>query len=76
VLHKYAAQMQAEKGDGRPFGPKHLNIQDPLLPSNNLGRSVAKGSFSRIRHAFRHGARQLELIGNQVRHGPDCLLLC
>jgi hypothetical protein len=69
VLHKYAAQMQAEKGASRAFGLKHLNIQDPLLPSNNLGRSVAKGSFSRIRAAFWWGAQQLEAIAALVGGG-------
>lgn len=44
--------------------PKHLNIMDPLLPSNNLGRSVSKASFARIRKAMAYGARDLERILN------------
>lgn len=41
---------------------KFLNIVDPLLPSNNLGRSVSRASFARIRRAFAHGARKLDEI--------------
>ncbi len=41
---------------------KYLNIMDPLLPTNNLGRSVSKTSYSRIRKALSFGARQLEEI--------------
>ncbi|XP_040385834.1 uncharacterized protein LOC102710836 isoform X3 [Oryza brachyantha] len=41
---------------------KHLNIIDPLKWSNNLGRSVSKGSFYRIRGAFSFGAQKLGQI--------------
>jgi hypothetical protein len=41
---------------------KYLNIMDPLLPTNNLGRSVSKTSYSRIRKALAFGARQLDEI--------------
>lgn len=41
---------------------KHLNIIDPLKENNNLGRSVSKGNFYRIRSAFNYGARKLESI--------------
>uniref|UniRef100_A0A0D9X2Y3 Polymerase nucleotidyl transferase domain-containing protein n=1 Tax=Leersia perrieri TaxID=77586 RepID=A0A0D9X2Y3_9ORYZ len=41
------------------FRLKHLNIIDPLKSSNNLGRSVSKGSFHRIRSAFSFGAQKL-----------------
>ncbi|KAK9841209.1 hypothetical protein WJX74_001905 [Apatococcus lobatus] len=46
----------------RSFPPKHLNIMDPLLPTNNLGRSVNQASAKRIRLAFRNGASTLEGI--------------
>ncbi|XP_044950101.1 uncharacterized protein LOC123399781 isoform X4 [Hordeum vulgare subsp. vulgare] len=46
----------------RPFPRKFLNIVDPLKPSNNLGRSVSKGNFYRIRSAFDLGARKLGKI--------------
>lgn len=41
---------------------KYLNIMDPLLPTNNLGRSVSKASFTRIKRALAFGAEQLERI--------------
>ncbi|KAL2509798.1 PAP/OAS1 substrate-binding domain superfamily [Forsythia ovata] len=41
------------------FQKKHLNIVDPLKETNNLGRSVSKGNFYRIRSAFSYGARKL-----------------
>ncbi|RLN41658.1 uncharacterized protein C2845_PM01G14340 [Panicum miliaceum] len=41
------------------FRPKHLNIIDPLKEYNNLGRSVNRASFHRIRTAFLYGARKL-----------------
>ncbi|GMJ01633.1 hypothetical protein like AT3G51620 [Hibiscus trionum] len=58
----------------RTFPQKHLNIVDPLRENNNLGRSVSKGNFYRIRSAFTYGARKLgqilsqpeESIGNEL----------
>lgn len=50
----------------RGFQLKHLNIMDPLLATNNLGRSVSKASFSRIRKALAHGARTLTTILHKV----------
>jgi len=38
---------------------KHLNIMDPLMPTNNLGRSVSKTNSVRMRTAFGHGAKSL-----------------
>ncbi|KAI9118044.1 hypothetical protein K1719_010376 [Acacia pycnantha] len=46
----------------RAFPQKHLNIIDPLKESNNLGRSVNRGNFYRIRSAFKYGARKLGWI--------------
>ncbi|XP_043724677.1 uncharacterized protein LOC122671496 isoform X1 [Telopea speciosissima] len=46
----------------RAFPQKHLNIIDPLKENNNLGRSVSKGNFYRIRSAFTYGARKLGRI--------------
>ncbi|KAK8467084.1 hypothetical protein PHAVU_008G248100 [Phaseolus vulgaris] len=46
----------------RVFPQKHLNIIDPLKENNNLGRSVNKGNFFRIRSAFKYGARKLGWI--------------
>ncbi len=47
---------------------KHLNIMDPLLPSNNLGRSVSKTSYVRMKMAFSHGAKSLTYI---LQHEPS-----
>ncbi|GAA0158230.1 hypothetical protein LIER_15313 [Lithospermum erythrorhizon] len=46
----------------RTFQEKHLNIVDPLKDDNNLGRSVSKGNFYRIKSAFTYGARKLGRI--------------
>ncbi|KAL8258845.1 hypothetical protein R6Q59_026798 [Mikania micrantha] len=48
--------------DFRAFNLKNLNIIDPLKENNNLGRSVHKGNYFRIRSAFRYGARRLGKI--------------
>ena len=50
----------------RSFPVKFLNIMDPLLPTNNLGRSVSKASFARIRKALAHGAKSLTSIMAKV----------
>ncbi|KAM0877608.1 hypothetical protein ACQ4PT_035387 [Festuca glaucescens] len=44
------------------FRVKHLNIIDPLKECNNLGRSVNRANFNRIRTAFSFGARKLGQI--------------
>ncbi|KAI3731860.1 hypothetical protein L1987_63052 [Smallanthus sonchifolius] len=44
---------------GQTFVSKHFNVIDPLRVSNNLGRSVSKGNFFRIRSAFAFGAKRL-----------------
>lgn len=49
------------------FPLKHLNIVDPLLPSNNLGRSVSKASYSRVKKALALGSRTLEEALLRVR---------
>ncbi|KAG8093499.1 hypothetical protein GUJ93_ZPchr0012g22049 [Zizania palustris] len=48
--------------NSRVFSRKFFNIVDPLKQSNNLGRSVSKGNFLRIRSAFDFGARKLGKI--------------
>lgn len=63
----------------RNFPVKFLNIVDPLLPTNNLGRSVSKASFARIRKALAHGAQSLSSIIAKVPvpvHTPNlhCVL--
>ncbi|XP_072975133.1 uncharacterized protein, partial [Typha angustifolia] len=51
----------SEKSSAK-FVQKNLNIIDPLREHNNLGRSVSKGNFYRIRSAFTYGARRLGQI--------------
>ncbi|XP_068668933.1 uncharacterized protein [Aristolochia californica] len=59
----------------RAFPQKHFNIIDPMKENNNLGRSVSKGNFYRIRSAFSYGARKLgqilllppESIGDELK---------
>ncbi|KAL0379407.1 UNVERIFIED_CONTAM: hypothetical protein Sangu_0005000 [Sesamum angustifolium] len=47
------------ENNGQPFVSKHFNVIDPLRVNNNLGRSVSKGNFFRIRSAFAFGAKRL-----------------
>nr|GLL30884.1 uncharacterized protein LOC109173649 [Ipomoea trifida]GMD12329.1 uncharacterized protein LOC109173649 [Ipomoea batatas] len=55
-------------GNTRVFKQKHLNIIDPLNETNNLGRSVHRGNYYRIRSAFKYGARKL---GRILLSSPD-----
>ncbi|XP_076957237.1 uncharacterized protein LOC143632657 [Bidens hawaiensis] len=57
--------------DLRAFNLKNLNIIDPLKENNNLGRSVHKGNYFRIRSAFRYGARRLGKILQQPTNIKD-----
>ncbi|KAG8485134.1 hypothetical protein CXB51_021108 [Gossypium anomalum] len=53
---RYAA---CQENQGQPFVSKYFNVIDPLRLNNNLGRSVSKGNFFRIRSAFSFGAKKL-----------------
>ncbi|XP_010473783.1 PREDICTED: uncharacterized protein LOC104753192 [Camelina sativa] len=55
----YAVNIAAQETQGQPFVSKHFNVIDPLRENNNLGRSVSKGNFFRIRSAFTLGAKKL-----------------
>lgn len=55
----YAVFPAGQENQGQPFLPKHFNVIDPLRVNNNLGRSVNKGNFFRIRSAFAFGAKRL-----------------
>ncbi|XWS46204.1 hypothetical protein CRYUN_Cryun14cG0044700 [Craigia yunnanensis] len=48
-----------QENQGQPFVSKYFNVIDPLRINNNLGRSVSKGNFFRIRSAFAFGAKKL-----------------
>ncbi|KAJ9563391.1 hypothetical protein OSB04_008551 [Centaurea solstitialis] len=55
----YAVFPGGQDNQGQTFASKHFNVIDPLRVSNNLGRSVSKGNFFRIRSAFAFGAKRL-----------------
>ncbi|KAL9245414.1 hypothetical protein vseg_019072 [Gypsophila vaccaria] len=55
----YAVFPGGLENQGPPFMSKHFNVIDPLRINNNLGRSVSKGNFYRIRSAFAFGAKRL-----------------
>ncbi|KAF8102043.1 hypothetical protein N665_0201s0333 [Sinapis alba] len=58
-IELYSAPTKTVETNGLEFPIRHLNIVDPLKHSNNLGKSVTKGNFQRIMHAFTLGARKL-----------------
>ncbi|KAL3615707.1 hypothetical protein CASFOL_041368 [Castilleja foliolosa] len=55
----YAVFPGGQENNGQSFVTKHFNVIDPLRVNNNLGRSVNKGNFFRIRSAFAFGAKRL-----------------
>ncbi|KAL6645591.1 hypothetical protein ACP70R_017199 [Stipagrostis hirtigluma subsp. patula] len=55
----YAVMPRPQGVQGQPFVSKHFNVIDPLRTNNNLGRSVSKVNFFRIRSAFAFGAKRL-----------------
>ncbi|XP_057549676.1 uncharacterized protein LOC130827830 isoform X2 [Amaranthus tricolor] len=61
-VSKFSVPSRGNETNYRTFLRKHLNIVDPLKENNNLGRSVNKGNFFRIRSAFSYGARKLGQI--------------
>ena len=74
MMELYSPVRHKQAPDSKPVLPqpsksfpvKLLNIMDPLLPTNNLGRSVSKASFARIRKALAHGAKTLTHIMAKV----------
>ncbi|XP_074331474.1 uncharacterized protein LOC141668476 isoform X2 [Apium graveolens] len=55
----YAVIPAGQENQGQPFVSKYFNVIDPLRVNNNLGRSVNKGNFYRIRSAFALGAKKM-----------------
>ncbi|KAE8689538.1 Melibiase family protein isoform 1 [Hibiscus syriacus] len=55
----YFVPMQSNEIGANVFPVKYMNIVDPLKVNNNLGRSVSKGNFHRIRCALTYGAQRL-----------------
>ncbi|XP_022859264.1 uncharacterized protein LOC111380033 isoform X2 [Olea europaea var. sylvestris] len=58
----FSVPLRYAEQKSRGFQQKHLNIVDPLKEVNNLGRSISKGNFYRIRSAFSYGAKKLGQI--------------
>lgn len=64
MLQLYSPSQWLDRGKLFPTRP--FNIMDPLMPNNNLGRSVSRASFYRLRKALRHGAVMLAQAAEQV----------
>ncbi|KAK8962448.1 hypothetical protein KSP40_PGU015463 [Platanthera guangdongensis] len=58
----YAVLPAGQGNHGQQFVSKHFNVIDPLRSNNNLGRSVSKGNFYRIRSAFAFGAKRMSYL--------------
>ncbi|VVA18521.1 PREDICTED: PAP/OAS1 substrate-binding domain [Prunus dulcis] len=58
----FSDPIRADEATVHEFPTKHLNIVDPLKDENNLGRSVSKGNFYRIKSALSLGAQNLREI--------------
>ncbi|XP_021277953.1 uncharacterized protein LOC110411915 isoform X1 [Herrania umbratica] len=61
-ISMFSVPSKGVETNSRYFPLKHLNIIDPLKENNNLGRSVNRGNYYRIRSAFKYGAHKLEQI--------------
>ncbi|XP_020550435.1 uncharacterized protein LOC105163859 isoform X2 [Sesamum indicum] len=66
-IEMFSVSSRTPEGNPKAFQAKHLNIIDPLKENNNLGRSVHRGNFYRIRSAFKYGARKLGQVLLQPR---------
>ncbi|KAH9624526.1 hypothetical protein KSS87_022143 [Heliosperma pusillum] len=66
-VRKFSVPSRGGETNYKTYMMKYLNIVDPLKENNNLGRSVSKGNFFRIRSAFSYGARKLGQILLQPR---------
>ncbi|KAL7081912.1 hypothetical protein ACP275_14G068300 [Erythranthe tilingii] len=58
-MELFSAPLKSIDANPKPFQSKHLNIIDPLKENNNLGRSVSRANYFRIRSAFKYGAHRL-----------------
>lgn len=70
-VEMFPVQPRGLETNVRAFPQKHLNIIDPLKENNNLGRSVNRGNFYRIRSALKYGARKLGWILSLPRERID-----
>ena len=77
MMDKYGNEsVSAKLGGGANSTPRHmarkyLNVVDPLLSSNNLGRSVSQGNAKRIRKALALGAQRLTAL-RESSTGGEC----
>ncbi|KAI5405653.1 hypothetical protein KIW84_052424 [Lathyrus oleraceus] len=55
----YGNMPRSQENHERHFVTKHIDIIDPLCADNNLGRSISKGSFFRIKNAIAFGAKRM-----------------
>ena len=62
MLAQYGYSHVSGSSTSAPFVVKYMNIIDPLVPNNNLGRSVSCGNYRRVRAAFRLGAQRLDKL--------------
>lgn len=58
----YSCEFMRAAANSAPVSIKYMNIIDPLLPNNNLGRSVSCGNYRRVRAALRLGAKRLDAL--------------
>ncbi|CAI8598402.1 unnamed protein product [Vicia faba] len=55
----YGNTPRSQENHEKHFVTKHIDIIDPLCADNNLGRSINKGSFFRIKNAIAFGAKRM-----------------
>ncbi|RDX89278.1 hypothetical protein CR513_29021, partial [Mucuna pruriens] len=58
----YGVMPSIEELKEKPFVSKYLNVVDPLRSNNNLGRSINKGNFCRIKSAINYGAKRIQRL--------------
>ncbi|GMH43039.1 hypothetical protein BSKO_10961 [Bryopsis sp. KO-2023] len=67
MLESYSYTPVVPTNTKGPAFPKFINIMDPLLHTNNLGRSVSKTSEIRIRNAFGYAAGKLAAVFKRAK---------
>ena len=71
MLSRYGCEYMRALAGTSPAVIKYMNIIDPLLPNNNLGRSVSSGNYRRVRLALRLGAKRLDKLMDCSAAGDD-----
>ncbi|CAL6083155.1 NT_PAP_TUTase_domain-containing protein [Hexamita inflata] len=62
--------------DESSFSFKYVNVSDPLLPSNNLGKSVSKQNLNRMQRAMQMGCLQLQQLLHDGLYGDQTVVQC